>query len=180
MEVILLAAGGTIASRVRADGAVAVALSGAELAARVGVDPARIEVVDAPRGPSWSLTAEAMADLARRAVAASDRAPVVVTHGTDTLEETAFLTWLLGGSRPIVFTGAMRHDDHPGADGPANLRERSPSPAREASRGPSSAWGAPRTMPGGSRRPTPPPRTPFAPSAARSCRRRHRRRQTGW
>lgn len=123
MKVILLAAGGTIASRVRADGAVAVALSGAELVARAGVDPARIEVVDAARGPSWSLTAEAMAGLARRAVAASDRAPVVVTHGTDTLEETAFLTWLLAGSRPVVFTGAMRHDDHPEADGPANLRE---------------------------------------------------------
>jgi L-asparaginase len=121
--VILLAAGGTIASRVRADGAVAVALSGAELLARAGVDVREIEVVDAARGPSWSLPPDAMAALARQAVAASDRGPVVVTHGTDTLEESAFLTWLLGGSRPIVFTGAMRHDDHPQPDGPANLRD---------------------------------------------------------
>ena len=121
MRVILVAAGGTIASRVRSDGAVAVALSGAELLARAGVDVTDIDVVDAARGPSWSFPPEALAALAHRAVTASDRAPVVVTHGTDTLEETAFLTWLLRGSRPIVFTGAMRSDDHPEADGPVNL-----------------------------------------------------------
>ena len=128
MAVLLVACGGTIASRPRSDGpGVAVALSGAELLDALGITG--VDVADELHGPSWSLDPAAVVRIARTIVASAssgDHDGVVVTHGTDTIEETLYLTWLLGGAAasrrcPIVFTGAMRHDGHPESDGGANL-----------------------------------------------------------
>ncbi|MBB6354033.1 L-asparaginase [Aminobacter aganoensis] len=48
----------------------------------------------------------------------------VVTHGTDTLEESAFLAGLVVSSpKPVAFTGAQRGADQPDADGPRNLAD---------------------------------------------------------
>ncbi|GAA3086005.1 hypothetical protein GCM10020000_85710 [Streptomyces olivoverticillatus] len=101
-------------------------LTGADLVAAVpGLDrQAEIEVEDVRQVPGASLTLEdvaAVADCLHKAEAAGVEG-MVVTQGTDTLEETAFLLDLLyRGSVPVVLTGAMRPPQQPGADGPANL-----------------------------------------------------------
>lgn len=74
-------------------------------------------------------------DFARRAVA-DGAVGVVITHGTDTLEETAYLLDLLWDeAAPIVITGAMRSATAAGAEGPANLLAAVMTAASPQSRG---------------------------------------------
>jgi L-asparaginase len=128
VAVLILTTGGTIASLPDPDtGAKRPAVSGEELIASVpGLDEvADIEVEEVAAESSWNLTPAHMLAVARRASEALANAEVegvVVTHGTDTLEETAFLTDLtLRADRPAVFVGAMRSPDEQSADGPRNL-----------------------------------------------------------
>src|SRR3954463_354592 len=61
---------------------------------------------------------------------------VVVTHGTDTLEESAYLVARsLPAEKPVVFTGAMRPASDLGWDGPSNLLDATRVAASPASRG---------------------------------------------
>jgi L-asparaginase len=131
MSVLLVATGGTIASRPGPDGAVAVALSGAEVLSAVGdIDLDDIDVVDVASVPSWNVEPAKRAEVASmcgRVLSEGHADAVVVTHGTDTLEETAWFTELLASRTtahgPIVFTAAMRNAAMLAADGPANLRD---------------------------------------------------------
>ncbi|WP_119732216.1 asparaginase [Thermomonospora amylolytica] len=122
-RVSVLTTGGTIASRPAPEGGVRVAVRGGELAASAGATRVR-EVMLAH---SFNLTpADALrivsAVLAE--LADPDVDGVVVTHGTDTMEETAYLVDLvLDDERPVVFTGAQRHASAPDADGPGNLAD---------------------------------------------------------
>ncbi len=117
-EVLLLATGGTIA--MRGDRAVPAA-GPAELLAAVGLDGVQARDLLGLPGAHVGL-ADALLIARTAAREAGAGRGVVVTHGTDTLEETAFLCDLLhGGEAPVAFTGAIRPASAPGADGPANL-----------------------------------------------------------
>jgi L-asparaginase len=61
---------------------------------------------------------------------------VVVTHGTDTMEESAFMADLIVDSdKPVVFTGAQHAADEPNPDGPRNIAHSIRLAASEAARG---------------------------------------------
>lgn len=124
----LVTLGGTIAmTRSGSEkGGVKPSLAGADLIAAVPElsNAANITVEDFRQLPGASLTpADIVALVEHITKAEADGVQgLVVTQGTDTLEETAFLTDLhYGGDLPVVFTGAMRNPSLPGADGPANL-----------------------------------------------------------
>ena len=127
-EVVIISTGGTIASRADAAGAQVAAVGGEELLLSVSVPgDLHVRVRDLFSINSFAMDVAEM-DAIRRAVdqALADQAVtgVVVTHGTDTLEETAFLVDLFHSDpRPVIFTGAQRSADASGGDGPANLAD---------------------------------------------------------
>ena len=120
----LVGTGGTISCTLDADGRAVKTLRAADLLARAPVPPgAEVSATDFGLVSSWDLTPAAMLDVARTVEQlAAGCHGVVVTHGTDTLEETAaLLSFAVASPVPVVVTGAMRPSDSPGADGPANL-----------------------------------------------------------
>ncbi|PWT72938.1 MAG: asparaginase [Proteobacteria bacterium] len=127
-KVVLLATGGTIASRYDPALGRTVASQRAEdlleALPQVG-EVAEIEIENFATIPSFDMSVQFAYRLARRVnevLSRADVAGLVVTHGTDTMEETSYLAdLLLASEKPAVFTGAQRAHDDPQSDGPFNL-----------------------------------------------------------
>lgn len=122
-SVCVLVAGGTISMTGEAGASPDLDAEGllGSLPDSVGIEGLQAETVI--NVPSAHLGLDDQLDICRRARDTARRGVgVVVTHGTDTLEETAMLCDVLHDAEaPIVFTGAIRPASSPGADGPANL-----------------------------------------------------------
>jgi L-asparaginase len=128
-RVTVFSLGGTIASTSdgqRAAGGVTPRLGARELVAAVPQiqEVAELEAVAFRQTASGDLTLPDLialaAEITRRFEQGVDG--VVVTQGTDTIEETSFaLDLLVSSDRPVVVTGAMRNPTLAGPDGPANL-----------------------------------------------------------
>lgn len=121
-RIVLITTGGTVAAHSTGDGAVP------RLAARdlLPDDPTpEIVAVDLMSVDSSAMTTAdqfAIAAAVESALTDPSIDGVVVTHGTDTLEETSYLVDLHHtDDRPVVFTGAQRPADDPQGDGPANI-----------------------------------------------------------
>jgi L-asparaginase len=126
--VVILTTGGTIASRLDpATGAVRPLASGRDLLAMLpqAAALATVEIEEVCAVPSWNMTPALMFALAQRLEATLARPEVagaVVTHGTDTVEETASLVDLvLRSPKPVAFAVAMRNLSEVAPDGPRNL-----------------------------------------------------------
>jgi L-asparaginase len=125
-SISVLGTGGTISTAPSAQGAVP-GRSVGELVELSGGDrhpSVHLRTRDVVRISSRSMTPQVMHQLAEavREEIQDGADGVVVTHGTDTLEETVYaLAMMLDASVPVVVTGAMRPPHHAGADGPANL-----------------------------------------------------------
>lgn len=129
-RVLLLATGGTIAGASSANSPVGYEAGRLPVEDLVRAVPelaglARISPEQVARIGSQDMSDGIWLALARRIEKAfgDDQADaVVITHGTDTLEETAFfLEQVLPSDRPVVLVGAMRPATARSADGPANL-----------------------------------------------------------
>ena len=121
--IVLAAMGGTIASQADQSGLRAAELGSSDFAGWVA-DLAEVLPVDVKRVRSSAVTPADMCLLAHELSDCAQRCDgIVITHGTDAIEETAYaLAVQLKLGVPVVLTGAMRPADQPGADGPANLR----------------------------------------------------------
>ncbi|HYF03875.1 MAG TPA: asparaginase [Patescibacteria group bacterium] len=129
-RVAIIFTGGTIAMKLdEAFGGVVPALSASDILDAVpGVrNMADVEVYEFGRFPGPHMTPEKMftlSQLVQQYVAREEITGVVITHGTDTLEETAyFLDCTLHTQKSVVVVGAMRNSSEPDWDGPKNLRD---------------------------------------------------------
>ncbi|WP_172123263.1 MULTISPECIES: asparaginase [unclassified Devosia] len=128
--VCLITTGGTIASRRNAaTGDVTASINAADLRAtlRDPLDGIDLQVDDFCNVGSYAFDlplAFALAQRINERLADPACDGVVVTHGTDTMEESAYMAdLLLASDKPVVFTGAQRAADQPDTDGPRNIAD---------------------------------------------------------
>jgi len=126
--VVLLATGGTIAMKIDpVKKAPVPAISGEDLVATVPevAQLAKVEVRNLSNVPSDYMDPPRWVELSRaaqEALARPEVAGIIVSHGTDTLEETAwFLDLTVKSDKPIVLIGAQRNASERDFDGPRNL-----------------------------------------------------------
>lgn len=128
-HIVVLTTGGTIASKPSGSGrSQSGALSGEQLLEQValpqGVD-VTLEVISILQKPSNAVTLADLAELhrqGRKALLRADVDGLVITHGTDTLEETAyFLSLTLPADKPCVITGSQRAPHQLGTDAFKNI-----------------------------------------------------------
>ena len=127
-RVAIFFTGGTISMSIDPTmGGASPALSGEEIVAQViGLkEIADFEIINFASLPGPHVTPSIMLELAHAVRSVLQRENidgVVITHGTDTLDETAyFLDLVLQSVKPVVFVGAMRNSSELSWDGPANL-----------------------------------------------------------
>lgn len=123
--VVVVSTGGTIAMRPEpGTGKLVPATTAEELLEMLAWrDAPPITLDDFISVPSFDVHGALALSLALRVL--EHGAPTVVTHGTDTMEETVYLIdrLLPDAAAPVVLTGAQRAADEPDRDGPRNLRD---------------------------------------------------------
>jgi len=141
-KICLMTTGGTIASRRQKDtGHVVAGVSGLELRAMLR-DPLpgfEVQVEEFCNVGSYAFDlplAFALAARINEKLDDPDCGGIVVTHGTDTMEESAYMAdLLLRSDKPVVFTGAQRAADEPDTDGPRNIADSVRLAASSSARG---------------------------------------------
>jgi len=125
-RVAVVTTGGTIAMQHddEAGGAIP-QLGAADFSEALPAGAPALQIEEIVNLPSSHFTLEVAEDIRNRVAALVEEPEVtgvVVTHGTDTMEETAYLIDLtVGGEKPVALTGAMRTASEVGYDGYANL-----------------------------------------------------------
>lgn len=127
-EILLIATGGTIAMRKDELGKIVPAVSGTDLLESLPElqKEANWQVIDFSNLASCNMNHQRMLELSRivnQALLDPALKGVIITHGTDTLEETAyFLDLTVKDNRPIILTASQRNASESDSDGPRNLR----------------------------------------------------------
>jgi len=130
-NILIVFTGGTFSMKVdkKISGGIIPRYSGKELLKKIpeAKKLANISCYDFGKYPGPHVTPEIMIELSRqlkKKLSANNFDGVIITHGTDTLEETAYLIDLtIKTEIPIVFTGSMKNSSEPDWDGPRNLTD---------------------------------------------------------